>query len=339
MVNRKARGVNPRLLVYRMSRAVLRRFNIRRALQCAVQRNRKVILFRGIASKPDWQVHFASTEHFLHDIPAVLPRRRHDYRIAQNFMHQEFVDDPGPKVFFSREPEAVLTEETRRNLSGLQGLVNVLSFGEEDPEQRMYYVALPSDRRGVVRRLAKTMHESRPRFCCIVNRHKSNDELELLRKRYDFVEAMQGAIDVYGRPPDEGPNPWDGFPGYRGAAGNKLRVLRSYTFNLCFENCDRDGYITEKMPHALMAGCVPLYWGGGRFLEQTIPPACYINCKGKEPREVFQRIRSMPSEEVFSIRRAGLEFLASPDADRFCWKFWATQCIDSLLVAGTDRAP
>jgi len=48
-----------------------------------------------------------------------------------------------------------------------------------------------------------------------------------------------------------------------GGAGDmsKLAFLRDHTYNLCFENQLADGYVTEKLLHAKLAGCVPLYWG------------------------------------------------------------------------------
>ena len=48
-----------------------------------------------------------------------------------------------------------------------------------------------------------------------------------------------------------------------GGAGDtaKLAFLKDHTYNLCFENGLADGYVTEKLLHAKLAGCVPLYWG------------------------------------------------------------------------------
>jgi GR25 family glycosyltransferase involved in LPS biosynthesis len=48
-----------------------------------------------------------------------------------------------------------------------------------------------------------------------------------------------------------------------GGAGDtaKLAFLQDHTYNLCFENGMADGYVTEKLLHAKLAGCVPLYWG------------------------------------------------------------------------------
>ena len=48
-----------------------------------------------------------------------------------------------------------------------------------------------------------------------------------------------------------------------GGAGDtaKLAFLKDHIYNLCFENGLADGYVTEKLLHAKLAGCVPLYWG------------------------------------------------------------------------------
>jgi hypothetical protein len=41
---------------------------------------------------------------------------------------------------------------------------------------------------------------------------------------------------------------------------NKYDILQTYAFNLCPENSLYPGYITEKIPEAFCAGCVPLTW-------------------------------------------------------------------------------
>ena len=42
---------------------------------------------------------------------------------------------------------------------------------------------------------------------------------------------------------------------------DKIEWLKSYKFNICFENGSYPGYLTEKLFDAFMAGCVPIYWG------------------------------------------------------------------------------
>jgi hypothetical protein len=43
--------------------------------------------------------------------------------------------------------------------------------------------------------------------------------------------------------------------------GNKMDILKNYKFNVCFENTLSDGYVTEKLFEAKLAGCIPIYWG------------------------------------------------------------------------------
>ena len=149
---------------------------------------------------------------------------------------------------------------------------------------------------------------------------------------------MEGKIDIYGRAQPDKENKWEEYPNYRGVSRNKINTLLNYNFNLCFENCDRDGYITEKIIHSMMGGCVPLYWGGGRFLEQTIPSSCFINCKDQDPAEIYRRISGMSHEEIIAYRQAGIDFLSSVQADRFKWGHWAGLVCQRLLETSQHRS-
>jgi hypothetical protein len=45
-------------------------------------------------------------------------------------------------------------------------------------------------------------------------------------------------------------------------ASSKIKFLQDYKFNICFENSkSAGGYNTEKLPEALLAKTIPLYWG------------------------------------------------------------------------------
>lgn len=66
---------------------------------------------------------------------------------------------------------------------------------------------------------------------------------------------------------------WDGVatdnPGFKvGHALHRSRdtrtavdTLSAFTFAVIAENCDAEGYVSEKLYDALMAGCIPLYYG------------------------------------------------------------------------------
>ncbi len=302
------------------------------ALRCALQTDRRVVKFTGIGNVRERTLWYASLEHFRSDIPTLLPRARHDCLVAQGFMHEEFVSERTPKVYFSREPWEGLTEETRRNVVRADLARYIVSFAEADIDRRMFYVVLPEDRRGIVRKLSSSLSRKRPKLCCIVSTYKTSNRQPLLQERLRFVRAMGQDIDIYGRNSEAGTSGWNDFPTYRGPVRDKLHTLTMYDFNLCLENTDADGYITEKVLQALRTGCIPLYWGGGGYLKQSIPSSCFIDCKGRDAADVYQRIRTMSQDEIVEYRKAGLAFLASSNADRFTWRHWAD------LVAARLRA-
>ena len=41
----------------------------------------------------------------------------------------------------------------------------------------------------------------------------------------------------------------------------KLEYLKQFKIEICFENTNEYGYVTEKIFGALMSGCIPVYWG------------------------------------------------------------------------------
>jgi len=43
--------------------------------------------------------------------------------------------------------------------------------------------------------------------------------------------------------------------------GDKINFLKQYKFCIAFENYAERGYTTEKLYHAMKAGCIPIYWG------------------------------------------------------------------------------
>jgi hypothetical protein len=66
-----------------------------------------------------------------------------------------------------------------------------------------------------------------------------------------------------------------------------LEVVRNYKYIVSMENSEEDTYITEKIMHGLLAGCMPIYWGSPRVLD-------YFN----ERRIVLKdEVKSLSNEE------------------------------------------
>jgi hypothetical protein len=51
---------------------------------------------------------------------------------------------------------------------------------------------------------------------------------------------------------------------------NKIQYLKNYKFNICPENTQSEGYVTEKLFEALEAGCIPIYHGWSRDPEPNV---------------------------------------------------------------------
>jgi alpha(1,3/1,4) fucosyltransferase len=56
----------------------------------------------------------------------------------------------------------------------------------------------------------------------------------------------------------------------------KLEFLSPYKFYMAFENESVPGYTTEKIAEAMLARCVPIYWGNPRVVEDFNPKS-FIN--------------------------------------------------------------
>lgn len=57
-----------------------------------------------------------------------------------------------------------------------------------------------------------------------------------------------------------------------------IEIRKQYTFNLIIENCNGDGYVSEKIYDAFVSGCIPLYYGNINK-RHNIPDDCYIDVK------------------------------------------------------------
>src|SRR5690606_2234008 len=205
-----------------------------------------------------------------------------------------------------------------------------LLFSDPDPDSRLYYPVLVTSKRRFIRRLERSIHRRRGGLLCLINRFTARPELELAQQRTRWARIFAQHIDIYGYEPYHGPNGWRSLPGYRGAARNKFRVLRNYDFTLAFESTVQPGYITEKLLGALLCGTVPLYWGGAGRLAESVPQDCLIECSSREPEAVLEFITHLPRPELIRLRRAGLKFLQSAQADRFTWAYWAEQLLRRL---------
>jgi hypothetical protein len=83
------------------------------------------------------------------------------------------------------------------------------------------------------------------KFCSIVFSNPKPNRVEILKKLSKYKK-----VDIFGSP----------FLNLAVGEKYKYGIISQYKFNICFENTLSPGYYTEKLIHAKLAGCVPLYW-------------------------------------------------------------------------------
>lgn len=119
------------------------------------------------------------------------------------------------------------------------------------------------------------------KFCsAVISNNHSADPF-----RMDFIEALSNykTVDSGGRHANNVGGPVD----------DKFAFCSQYKFCIAIENSKVDGYTTEKLTDALYAGCVPIYWGNRKVVED-INPESFINlndfCTINEAVEYIRKV-------------------------------------------------
>ena len=80
---------------------------------------------------------------------------------------------------------------------------------------------------------------------------------------------------------------------------DKIAYLRQFRFNLCPENTNNRGYVTEKIFEAIKAGCVPIYWGNEGYAEPDIlNPKAIVYLDKDKPEEGLALLRKLYEDPI-----------------------------------------
>ncbi|PUD51498.1 fucosyltransferase, partial [Helicobacter pylori] len=134
--------------------------------------------------------------------------------------------------------------------------------------------------------------ENHPNLCAVVN-----DESDPLKrgfasfvasnpnapKRNAFYDALN-AIE-----PVTGGGSVKNTLGYN--VKNKSEFLSQYKFNLCFENSQGYGYVTEKIIDAYFSHTIPIYWGSPSVAKDFNPKSFVNVCDFKDFDEAIDYVR------------------------------------------------
>ena len=133
--------------------------------------------------------------------------------------------------------------------------------------------------------------------------------LDPLRSDYvsQFMKSDKIKIEVYGK----GWEPYKSVirtnPKDKDTEFN-YQIFSRYTFTLIIENCDADGYVSEKIYDAFVAGSIPIYYGNLNDRYSFIPKNCYIDAKSfYSPKNLVKYIENLSFKQIKFMKESILK--------------------------------
>ena len=124
---------------------------------------------------------------------------------------------------------------------------------------------------------------AKTKFCVTFFNNPVSNRLQTYQKLNEYKE-----VDGYGDYFDNGFFPWE---------EKKLEILKNYKFCICFENKVREGYHTEKLYHAKLAGAIPIYWGHASA-SNDFNPNCFLNLNDFDSVDALvERVKEIDSDD------------------------------------------
>lgn len=158
------------------------------------------------------------------------------------------------------------------------------------------------------------------KFCTMIcfnkNSGHQNELYSERRKTIEFFENLKTKeLDLYGFG-------WSKhvYKNYKGSIDDKFSVLKQYKFSVCYENIKNiKGYISEKIFHCLLTGCVPIYWGASN-VEDYIPKTCFIDRRNfNSNKELYNFLKNVKKPEYQNYRNEIKKFMVTENAYLFSW--------------------
>ncbi|MFA4746596.1 glycosyltransferase family 10 [Helicobacter pylori] len=134
--------------------------------------------------------------------------------------------------------------------------------------------------------------ENHPNLCAVVNNESdplkrgfasfvaSNPNAPIRNAFYDALNSIE---------PVTGGGAVRNTLGYK--VENKSEFLSQYKFNLCFENSQGYGYVTEKIIDAYFSHTIPIYWGSPSVAKDFNPKSFVNVCDFKDFDEAIDHVR------------------------------------------------
>lgn len=162
--------------------------------------------------------------------------------------------------------------------------------------------------------------KDRKRFCGFVVSNPTNMERNIafeLLNAYEEIDSGGAYKNNIGGPISHM------YGGGGGGDVAKHAFLRERKFCLCYENGSAPGYVTEKLLHAKMAGCIPIYWGCKEAGLVDFDPRGFIDMTGVSVNDIVSKVDEVASADSASYM-ASIPALGPKELDRM----WA--CVDKV---------
>ena len=147
-------------------------------------------------------------------------------------------------------------------------------------------------------------HERRNDFCCtIFNRDHTGLRIATLKEL-----SNHKSVACYGEP-------WNNW--FYGE-DEKIKTLSNFNFTMCYENSAYPGYYTEKMIHARVAGCVPIYWSDKQYVTDFNQAGILNLCDFENIESLVEKVVEIDNSEI--LRRSIISqpiFTKDPDIEPY----------------------
>jgi hypothetical protein len=149
----------------------------------------------------------------------------------------------------------------------------------------------------------------RDRFCCFFTSYRSPKT----RLREAFFERLceYRKVDSCGRALNN--------TGYQVPFrfAEKIDLMRRYKFYMAFENESMPGYTTEKIVEAMVAGCIPIYYGNPRIVEEFNPDSFLNYHDFPDEETLIERIKAIDQDPVLYRRYLDAPFFHDNVPNRY----------------------
>ena len=146
--------------------------------------------------------------------------------------------------------------------------------------------------------------QNEKKFCCFLSSNPTAQE------RNAFFDSLSSYKHV-----DSGGAIKNNI-GYR--VTDKIPWLKEYKFSIAFENSQHPGYTTEKLPHALIANTIPIYWGNPQ-VDKDFNPKAFINCHDYESfDDVIEVVKEIDQNNTLYFKYLRESYFRSEIENEFC---------------------